>query len=283
MAEQERKTKAERRAEARAERKRAEEEAAKKAKQQSLRNGVIAVAVIAVVALVMIPTVQSMFGDDDSQVTVSQSAALEARQAAECEMVVDGQPLEDRSHLDPATAPPADVMYADAEVRPTYSGPHFGTVNPAVGGVPNDPLDERALTHNFEHGSLAVWFDPEAVDESTVNAMEDWMQARQELGFESNAGGNVFVSPYEGMGDKPIAIRTWGYALDCAEWDEDVADSMLIDYWGTHGQAPERNLSPYPSGSLGYAEEGAEVEDNTEAPIENESDGPVESPTDAES
>ena len=29
--------------------------------------------------------------------------------------------------------------------------------------------------------------------------------------------------------------------------------------------------------------EGAEVEDNTEAPIENESDGPVESPTDAES
>jgi hypothetical protein len=113
--------------------------------------------------------------------------------------------------------------------------------------------------------------------------MEDWMQARQELGFESNAGGNVFVSPYEGMGDKPIAIRTWGYALDCAEWDEDVADSMLIDYWGTHGQAPERNLSPYPSGSLGYAEEGAEVEDNTEAPIEDESDGPVESPTDAES
>jgi hypothetical protein len=278
VAEQERKTKAERRAEARAERKRAEEEAARRAKQQTARNWVIAVAVIAVVALVMVPTVQRLVSGDDSQVTLSQSAALEARSDAGCEMVVDGQPLEDRTHHDPSTAPPADVLYANSQVRPTHSGPHFAQPNSAIGGVPSDPLDERATTHNLEHGSVIVWFDPEAVDDATVSDMEDWMQSRQDLGFEDARGGNIFVSPYEGMAEgTPISIRAWGYALDCQSWSQDVADAMVIDYWGTHGSAPERNLSPYPADSLGY--EDAEVEDNTEAPTSDRhgSEGATES------
>ena len=265
MAEQERKTKAERRAEARAERKRAEEEAARQAKRQQVRNAVIAVAVVGVIALVMIPAVMNVFGGGAAETTISQAAALEARSDAGCEMVVDDQPLPEAIHHDPATAPPADVLYAASTVRPTHSGPHFEGVNPPLGGVPSDPLDERATTHNLEHGSIIAWFDPAAVDDATVDAMEDWMQARQDMGFESRAGGNIFVSPYEGMtGDKPIAIRAWGYALNCDEWNQDVADAMIIDYYGTHGRAPERNLSPYPEGALGYSD--AEVEDNTEAP-----------------
>lgn len=269
MAEQERKTKAERRAEARAERKRAEEEAARRAKQENIRNGVIAVAVIAVLAVVLIPTVQNLLGGGEAaENTVSQAAALEAREAAGCEMVVDGQPLEDRQHNDPATAPPADVLYASSEVRPTHSGPHFSSPNGPLGGVPSDPLDERATTHNLEHGSVIAWFNPDQVDGSTVSEMENWMQARQDMGFESRAGGNVFVSPYEGMtGDKPIAIRAWGYALNCEEWNQDVADAMLIDYWGTHGSAPESNLSPYPTDALGYSDAAVE-EDTTEAPTD---------------
>ncbi len=270
MAEQERKTKAERRAEARAERKRAEEEAARRAKKQSLRNGLIAALVIAVIAVVMIPAAMSWFGGGEEEVTFSLEAAAEARQTAGCEMVVSGQPLPDSSHHDPATAPPADVMYADAQVRPTHSGPHFAGTRQALGGVSPDPLDERATTHNLEHGAVIAWFDPEAVEDDTVNEMEDWMQSRQELGFESRAGGNIFVSPYPAMtGDKPIALRAWGFALNCDEWNQDVADSFVIDYWGTHGQAPERNLSPYPSGAMGYEGED-DVEDNTEAPTGDE-------------
>lgn len=290
MAEQERKTKAERRAEARAERKRAEEEAARKAKQQSVRNGVIAVAVIAVIALVMVPTLQNAFGGgEDAETTVSQAAALEARSTAGCEMVVDGQPLPDSGHHDPSTAPPADVLYAASQVRPTHSGPHFAGTNQAIGGVPSDPLDERSTTHNLEHGAVVAWFDPAAVDAATVDEIEDWMQSRQALGFESRSGGNIFVSPYESMtGDAAIAFRAWGYALNCAEWDQEVADSFLIDYWGTHGSAPERNLSPYPADGLGYAEDDAQVGDNTEAPTgsghdadDTGTDAPVDDVTDA--
>ncbi len=280
VAEQERKTKAERRAEARAERKRAEEEAARRAKKQSVRNGVIVVAVIAVIALVMVPAISGWFGGGEDEVTLSLQGALEARESAGCEMVVNGQPLPDSTHHDPANAPPADVLYGDSQVRPTHSGPHFAGLNQALGGVPSDPLDERATTHNLEHGSVIAWFDPDTVESGTADEMEDWMRSRQDLGFESNSGGNIFVSPYPEMtGDKPIALRAWGYALNCDAWDQEVADSFLIDYWGTHGQAPERNLSPYPRGSLGYEGEDA-VEDNTEAPIENDpTDGATDGAT----
>lgn len=268
MAEQERKTKAERRAEARAERKRAEEEAAKHAKKQQVRNGLIAVAVIAVVAIVMIPAAMNLFGGgEEAERTISLEGALEARETAGCEMVVDGQPLEDRTHHDPQSAPPADVMYAQSQVRPTHSGPHFAGTNQLLGGVPNDALDERSTTHNLEHGSMIVWFDPDEVEQSTVDEMEGWMLDRMDIGFQSNAGGGVFVSPYDDItGDKPIAMRTWGQALDCAEWDATVADAMLIDYWGSHGSAPERTLSPYPSGALGYEQDDPQVGDNTEDP-----------------
>lgn len=262
MAEEERKTKAQRRAEARAERKRKEEEAARQQKRASIRNAVIAVAVVAVIALVSVPAVMNLVGGDEGTTVVPQAQALEARQSAGCEMVVDNQPLENRDHLDPESAPPADALYGNSPVRPTTSGPHFTNQSGAVAGIPAQPLDERQVTHNMEHGALIVWYDPERVDDSTVSEMEDWMQDRLDMGYQSRAGGNVFVSPYDGEMDTPIAMRMWGFALDCEDWNSTVADSMLIDYYGSRGFAPERNLSPYPDGGLTYGtdDEGTEAE-----------------------
>lgn len=271
MAEEERKTKAQRRAEARAERKRKEEEEARAQKRASIRNAVIAVAVVAVIALVSVPALSNLIGGDDDAAVVPQAQALEARQSAGCEMVVENEPLENAEHLDPQTAPPADALYANAGVRPTHSGPHFVNQSGAVSGIPRQPLDERQVTHNMEHGALVVWFDPEQVDESAVADMESWLQSRLDMGYQSQAGGNVFVSPFDGPMEAPIAMRTWGFALDCQEWNSTAADSMLIDYYGTNGFAPERSLSPYPDGGLTYGsdEDGGEgAEDGTEAPAE---------------
>lgn len=278
MAEEERKTKAERRAEARAERRRKEEEAARQKKRQSARNAVITVAVIAIIALISVPALMSWFGGDAeaSRTIGSPEEVLAQRDAAGCEMIVDGQPVGEPTHVDPAEAPPADVMYAQSEVRPNYSGPHYGNVSNPIGGIPSSPLDERAVTHNLEHGSVVVWFDPEQVDDATVNEIENWMLDRQDLGY-SNArtGGSIFASPYDDItSGKPIAFRAWGYAMDCDEWDATVADSMLIDYWGTRGSAPERSLSPYPDGGLDYGS----TEDATDEPTE----GGTEQPTDGE-
>ena len=273
MAEEERKTKAQRRAEARAERKRKEQEAARAQKQASIRNAVIAVAVVAVVALVSVPALSNLFGGEEGGVVVPQAQALEARESAGCEMVVENETFGEPTHLDPETAPPADALYANAPVRPTVSGPHFANQSRTISGIPNQPLDERQVTPNLEHGALVVWYDPAQVDEATVADMEEWMQDRLDMGYQSRAGGSIFVSPYDGDISAPIAMRMWGFALDCQEWDSTAADSMLIDYYGTHGFAPEANLSPYPEGALTY---GTGEDTGTEAPSDT-----AEEPTDA--
>lgn len=271
MAEQERKTKAERRAEARAARKRAEEEAAKAAKKAQIRNGIVSVVVVGAIALVLIPTFSRVFGGGaNAAETVVRADMPAARQAAGCTMDVNGDTLPDSVHHDASSAPPGDVLYAQSPVRPTASGPHFGQQNGIISGVPSAPLEERALTHNLEHGAAVVYFDADAIDDATVDAMESWMQARLDNGFTGQGAAAVFVTSYEGFAgvsaDKPIAMRAWGFALNCESWDQDVADSFLIDYWGTHGQAPERNFAEYPTEALGYLED----QDSTEEPADVE-------------
>lgn len=255
MAEQERKTKAERRSEAREARKRAEEEAARQKKKDGARNAVITVAVIGVIALVAIPALMGVFNPTDSDVTISTDNAIAARQAAGCETIVDRQPLPDSTHLDPAQAPPADVLYAQSQVRPTHSGSHYAGVSQPVSGIPSSPLDEVLLTHNLEHGSVIVWIDPDGLDGGTESDIESWLRARQSMGFSGSGGGAVFASPYDNFSDdRPIHFRAWGVAMNCDSWDQLAADSFLIDNYGTNGVAPERNLSPYPTEALGYGD-----------------------------
>lgn len=177
---------------------------------------------------------------------------VEARaEAAGCELAVDGEPLEDRSHLDPDEAPPPDALYPS---RPPHSGQHYGTVLPLPAGVATVPIDERAVLHNMEHGSVVVWFDPERVDGDAAEALADWWRSRSDLGFTSDAGGAVFASPLPAdVDDAPaVALRAWGVAVDCAQFDPLVADGFLADHWGSRGAAPEANLSPYPKGSLTF-------------------------------
>lgn len=173
----------------------------------------------------------------------------ERQEAAGCELVVDRQPLEDRSHLDPTDAQPPPVLYPD---RPAHSGPHFGRLLPLPEGATDEPLDERAVLHNMEHGSVVVWFDPGA---GRRPAVADWRDRRADLGFTSPRGGAVFASPMPDLEDPPgVALRAWGVAMDCDRFDPMVADAFLVDHWGSHGIAPEAGLSPYPAGSLRWGE-----------------------------
>jgi hypothetical protein len=146
--------------------------------------------------------------------------------------------------------------------------------------VPNSPLDERAYTHNLEHGAVMVWFDPEVVDGGTVDEMQSWMRTLNASGFEALSGGGILVSPFEGefTSGKPIALRAWGLAVDCDEWNETYANSFVIRFYGSHGAAPERNLSPYPEDAMRFSDEA--VEDNTEAETGNEpTEGTTDEPT----
>lgn len=263
MAEQEKLPNKERRARAREERKLKAEQEAKQAKK---KKAITTLSTVVVLVLIGAVVVTAFTGGTDFEPIVLNSAAVdEARDAAGCEVVSD-QPLIDREHFEPATAPEADAIYTGP--RPTHSGSHFQSTHPIVRHGSDNQLEERATTHNLEHGSIIAWYDPEKVDSSTVDDMEDWSELLNDNGFsEARFGTAIFVSPYTDPGiasGKAVALRAWGLAIDCDEWDEDVANGFVIDRYGTHGIAPERTFAPFPEDQMSF--EDREVEDNTTAP-----------------
>lgn len=252
MAEQERLTKKERRERAREERKRKEAEQAAKAKRQRLTSILVTVLVIAVVAAVVWTAVGGGT-EAASDITLTRAEAEEARLAAGCD-IVDTTALTSSEHLEPATAPPAQVLYTG--VTPTHSGPHFVQTSPTV-PFTDRQLDERATTHNLEHGAVIVWYDPEQVDGATLEQMEAWSNQLNDAGFRSNGGGAIMVSAYTEPGiasGKAVALRAWSVAVDCDAWDETAANSFVLENYGTNGVAPERNISRFPEGILGYTD-----------------------------
>jgi hypothetical protein len=212
---------------------------------------------VAVLAVRTAPTGPSLGGVADgvhAPAPLSPSQAAEARQAAGCEVLVDGEPLEDRRHIRPGEFAPDELYH---EHRPAHSGRHYGMLVAVPTSAAEQPIDERAVTHNLEHGSVAVWFDLDAVDNEVVDVIEAWRDSRgNQLGFASPANGAVFASPATVISSgRPIAFRAWGVAMDCDQFDPVVADAFLIDHWGSHGAAPEANLSPYPEDSLPFTQD----------------------------
>ncbi len=190
--------------------------------------------------------------EEKSSAAISQDAALQARADAGCETIANEEPVADSTHHEIASAPAADAMYGTT-VRPNHSGPHYSSYSEPFGGAPRDPADERSLTHNLEHGAIIVWVDEAIAGDGVLGEVEDWVRSRMDMGYTSTGGGHIFVSKYNGItSGKPIALRAWGVAVDCDEWSPLFADSFVIDYFGTHGNAPERPLSPYPENALHF-------------------------------
>ena len=242
MSERERLTKRERRERARAERRAAEAEAARKARIARIRNIVIAVAVVGGIGAVFVLTAP----ETAPTVEVAAEEVQAASEAAGCTQV--DIPVLGSEHLDPSSAPPAEQLYP---VLPPSSGPHFGSPLAPV-GFDDDPVEIRSAVHNLEHGAVALWYEPDNVD---TDAIERWVEQRNAAGFGQGArgGGAILAAPIPeeiGSSDGPVALRAWGAAVDCAEFDPTAADGFLATNFGTRGQAPEGGIAGYPQDAL---------------------------------
>jgi hypothetical protein len=259
VADQERLTNKQRRAKAREERSRRERERARQRKRDALRNSLIALVVFAVVGGLVY---QAYFTGEpglDDAILVSSDEIESAEQAAGCETLVERDPLPEAGHFDRNNAPPADLIYP--EIRPTHSGPHTAETVPAITGGSPTQLDEMTLTHNLEHGAIVAWYDPAQVDEDTIDEMEEWSSLLNNNGFRNQGGAVIYVSPYEEPGissGKAIALRAWGTAVDCDEWDETFANGFVAEHYGTRGIGPENAFGPYPSGVLEVSDRDVE-------------------------
>jgi hypothetical protein len=255
VAERERLTNKERRAAAREERKRKEAEASKKKQRNQVRNGLATFAIVGVIAAVVL---QAFLGGPeriDETILLSATEVIEAQEAAGCEVLALQQPLQERFHFEANQAPHPDTIYTG--IRPTHSGPHTVGVHPITASASRQ-ISEIATTHNLEHGSIIVWYDPEQVDNATANAIGTWSERLNDNGFRRDVGGvGIMTAPYEDPGitsGKAVALRAWGTAIDCDEWDETVAMGFVAAHFGTRGVAPERNFAPYPSDVVDFAD-----------------------------
>ena len=270
MAEQERLTNKERRENARAERKAKEAEAAKKKKTGNLRNGVVTFAIVAVVGAVLLQALTGGPEAIDDRIELISTQVEDARLAAGCEVLAEQEPLEDRSHFENSSGVNPEAVYTDT--RPTHSGPHTTGVHPVTPSASNQ-IDEVSSTHNLEHGTIIVWYDPDEVDGATTSEMGSWAEQLNDNGFSPRpeTGVGIMTSPYEDPGidsGKPFAFRAWGTAMDCDEWDEDVAYGFVLDHFGTHGIGPERTLAPFPNEMLGYVDQDTPDTPTDEAPLD---------------
>ncbi|MFT5563629.1 MAG: hypothetical protein ACI970_000342, partial [Myxococcota bacterium] len=80
-----------------------------------------------------------------------------------------------------------------------------------------------------------------------------------------------------------IAIRYWGGGLDCDSWDETYANGVVVDNFGTRGNAPESPLGPYPVDALEYSDQDGPTPAGTDAPTSAPTDSPSTEPTEAQS
>ncbi|MCC5947663.1 MAG: DUF3105 domain-containing protein [Nitriliruptoraceae bacterium] len=268
MAEQERLTNKERRERARAERKQQEAEAAKKKQRGNMRNGLITFAIVAVVAAVLLQALTGGPESLDGRIELTTSEAAEARDAAGCEMLTEESPLPDRSHVENPSQVNPDQAYTDT--RPTHSGPHTAGIHAVIPDA-NNQINEVSSTHNLEHGTVIVWYDPDQAA-GDASDMGVWAEQLNDNGFlRAQAGVGIMTSPYDDPGiasGKAIAFRAWGTAMDCDEWDRDVANSFVIDHFGTRGIGPERTLAQFPDDVLGYSDADSGDTTSDEAPLD---------------
>ena len=276
MAEQERKTKAERREEKRQRRMEEEAAAAAAERRQTIRNAAVGAGLVAVLGGLTFLAVGNLNPTIENAITVSRAEVDDARAANGCE-VLQVEPLASREHLEPSTAPPPEVLYTNG--RPTATGPHYTNPGPIYSGVRDEQLDERATTHNLEHGSVIIWFDPEQVSGADVDDIDELVGTLNESGFASNAGrAGILAAPFTDPGiesGKAIAIRSWAQGMDCDSWDRDYALGWIAEHFGSRGPSPESALGQYPEDVL-------EIADSGEAEGDGDDDGSTDGDDDTD-
>ncbi|HEY8171367.1 MAG TPA: DUF3105 domain-containing protein [Candidatus Limnocylindria bacterium] len=126
---------------------------------------------------------------------------------------------------------------------PGTSGPHW--ISPGSWGVYTTPVSESQVIHNLEHGGIVIWYDPERVDDASVQALTDYVETQVASGVSGRY--KFILSPWGGSDPlpAPIVATAWRYLLEL-----DTADTAAIDEFARahYGRSPEPNGGPGPPG-----------------------------------
>lgn len=150
---------------------------------------------------------------------LEQADLAKAARAAGCTLGLD-LPDEGANHLPPGEEPP---KYG---TNPPTSGNHNQV--PAADGAYLEPVPPANFLHSFEHGRMAVLYDPELPERD---------QLELKGVFDEDPAG-MLLTPYPQM-PHSVAVAAWTNMVTCERYGDAVLD-VVRDFRDTfRGQGPE--------------------------------------------
>lgn len=141
------------------------------------------------------------------------------------------------------TVPQGDPNCGDGQYSslPASSGPHWGT--PSGWGVFSTPQPEAQLIHNLEHGGIVIWYDGDALDAASIDALVSYVNTQTASGVSGRY--KFILSPWGGEDPlpAPVVATAWRWSLEL-----ETADTETIDEFARsrYGRSPEPNGGPGP-------------------------------------
>jgi hypothetical protein len=128
---------------------------------------------------------------------------------------------------------------------PATSGPHWDPSGIANWGVYSTPQPETQLIHNLEHGGIVIWYDPDALDAESIDALASYVSTQNASGISGRY--KFILSPWGGSEPlpSPVVATSWRWLLALDTADIDAIDEFARAHYG---DAPEPNGGPPPPG-----------------------------------
>ena len=107
------------------------------------------------------------------------------------------------------------------------------------------PQPETQLIHNLEHGGIVIWYDPEALDDASIESLTSYVEHPD----RHRPQRPVQVHP-QPVGRRRAAAGArrrdrWRWLLELETADTDAIDEFAREHYGN---SPEPNGGPRPPG-----------------------------------
>ncbi|MEU6859039.1 DUF3105 domain-containing protein [Glycomyces sp. NPDC046736] len=118
------------------------------------------------------------------------------------------------------------------ELHPPAGGNHLSQWQTCTGSVYDGPLVDGYAVHSMEHGAVWLTYDPELLDQASIDALALLIDKRD----------YSLMSPYPGQG-VAVSLQSWGHRYQTEDAADPVIEAYLDEYVLNERFNPEPNAT----------------------------------------
>jgi Protein of unknown function (DUF3105) len=118
--------------------------------------------------------------------------------------------------------------HPEYNTNPPTSGAHYAApLAPIDTGFYSEPVEAEKVLHNMEHGQVAIWYSPDAPQE-TIDDIEQVTEQEPDA---------TLAVPWEEIEEpSQFVLSAWGSLQECVQASQEVIDDFRTDF---QGRGPE--------------------------------------------